>query len=467
MDTNDIGVFLKKLRLKFGYTQLELGKKLNVSDKAISRWESGTGLPEISNLVTIADLFGISVDDILHCNESVLDRPVEAKERPDDIEGNKSDADASAVSETPRTTTASATSAAKEVKPSFSGKFSAILFAVYLAVGSHLAIFIPTAYGSPHIMPTDAAVLIIATALVLLSATATALTPILPRKISFIIKISLCAASVTVALSLVTVFATVYGDKSINVNYNYADNVMNGAFAATCAAVVFILTVVRLLYLISEYVNIEKIGKVLRFVCIGVASAALITGIICMALTASPAQLFDLIFKGTVSFNNESCLFFSIYLVLAGIAAVAFTVKEAGVKRMDIVATVFLFLLALVALIASFHFCELTESPVYIDSPAREFVYALTLFAPAVCSLGHIFYGKRNERVAVCTTAAVAFVLLIPCFCYTLNVFALDEYLKAHGYATAVFLRIAVLIAAATGYVMQVISSLKKAVRPI
>lgn len=69
---DDINVNLSRnivfLRKNGKLTQLELGKMLNVSDKAISRWERGEALPDISNLVDISTLFSVSVDSLLKDN---------------------------------------------------------------------------------------------------------------------------------------------------------------------------------------------------------------------------------------------------------------------------------------------------------------------------------------------------------------------------------------------------------------
>lgn len=46
-------------------TQMELAKKLNYSDKAVSKWERGESLPDISVLLEIADLFDITLDDLV------------------------------------------------------------------------------------------------------------------------------------------------------------------------------------------------------------------------------------------------------------------------------------------------------------------------------------------------------------------------------------------------------------------
>lgn len=48
-----------------GLTQLELAEKLNYSDKAISKWERGESLPDLYILQTIADMFGITLNDLV------------------------------------------------------------------------------------------------------------------------------------------------------------------------------------------------------------------------------------------------------------------------------------------------------------------------------------------------------------------------------------------------------------------
>ena len=59
------GTMIRELREKHGLTQAELAEKLNVSDKAVSRWETGKGYPDITLLEPIASVFGISITELL------------------------------------------------------------------------------------------------------------------------------------------------------------------------------------------------------------------------------------------------------------------------------------------------------------------------------------------------------------------------------------------------------------------
>ncbi|MDR0916512.1 MAG: helix-turn-helix domain-containing protein [Oscillospiraceae bacterium] len=58
----DIGQTIKKLRRERDLTQEQLAELIGVTDKAISKWENGTGLPDISQIVPLASVFGVSTD---------------------------------------------------------------------------------------------------------------------------------------------------------------------------------------------------------------------------------------------------------------------------------------------------------------------------------------------------------------------------------------------------------------------
>ena len=65
MNQKLLGATITALRKKHGMTQAALANSLNVSDKAISKWETGLGYPEITLLPKIASTFGVSVDYLL------------------------------------------------------------------------------------------------------------------------------------------------------------------------------------------------------------------------------------------------------------------------------------------------------------------------------------------------------------------------------------------------------------------
>ncbi len=65
MEKKTIGKFIAILRKQKGMTQKELGEKLFVSDKTISRWERDECTPELSLIPAIAEIFGITTDELL------------------------------------------------------------------------------------------------------------------------------------------------------------------------------------------------------------------------------------------------------------------------------------------------------------------------------------------------------------------------------------------------------------------
>ena len=65
MDQTLIGKFIADERKKKGYSQAEFGKKLGVSNKTISKWETGRGFPDISLLLPLCDELEISVNELL------------------------------------------------------------------------------------------------------------------------------------------------------------------------------------------------------------------------------------------------------------------------------------------------------------------------------------------------------------------------------------------------------------------
>lgn len=65
MDTKKIGDFLKSLRKAKGLTQEEVANALFLSPKTISRWENGLGIPDINIISSVADLYEVTVDEIL------------------------------------------------------------------------------------------------------------------------------------------------------------------------------------------------------------------------------------------------------------------------------------------------------------------------------------------------------------------------------------------------------------------
>lgn len=62
---HSVGKTIAQLRTEKGWTQVELAEKLQVSDKAVSKWEKDGGLPSIEFFPVMSELFGVSIDYLL------------------------------------------------------------------------------------------------------------------------------------------------------------------------------------------------------------------------------------------------------------------------------------------------------------------------------------------------------------------------------------------------------------------
>lgn len=65
MDQTKTGELIRLFRTKLGLTQKELAERLNVSDKAVSKWERGGGFPDVSLTPALAEIFGVTVETLL------------------------------------------------------------------------------------------------------------------------------------------------------------------------------------------------------------------------------------------------------------------------------------------------------------------------------------------------------------------------------------------------------------------
>ena len=65
MNNKKTGKFIAERRKEINLSQKQLAEKLNVTDKAVSKWETGNGAPDISLLTTLADVLGVTTDELL------------------------------------------------------------------------------------------------------------------------------------------------------------------------------------------------------------------------------------------------------------------------------------------------------------------------------------------------------------------------------------------------------------------
>lgn len=85
MDANKIGAFIKDLRTGKNMTQKDLAEVINCTDKAISRWETGRGVPEVSLLMPLSKALDISVNELLSGERFIIESKPEEQEQYKDL----------------------------------------------------------------------------------------------------------------------------------------------------------------------------------------------------------------------------------------------------------------------------------------------------------------------------------------------------------------------------------------------
>ena len=65
MNAQKCGKFIAELRKEKNLTQKDLATQLNVSDKAISRWETGKGFPDVDSLQALSKFFSVTINELL------------------------------------------------------------------------------------------------------------------------------------------------------------------------------------------------------------------------------------------------------------------------------------------------------------------------------------------------------------------------------------------------------------------
>lgn len=78
MDASKFGKFISDQRKALGMTQADLGSRLMVTDKAVSKWERGLGFPDINTLEPLAEALQVSVQELMRAEKNVTNEVNEA-----------------------------------------------------------------------------------------------------------------------------------------------------------------------------------------------------------------------------------------------------------------------------------------------------------------------------------------------------------------------------------------------------
>lgn len=66
MEKKTIGTMISLLRKEKGMTQQTLAEKMNVTDKAVSKWERDLSFPDVNTIPKLAEILGVSIDELMH-----------------------------------------------------------------------------------------------------------------------------------------------------------------------------------------------------------------------------------------------------------------------------------------------------------------------------------------------------------------------------------------------------------------
>ncbi len=75
-----LGTMIAELRKQQGMTQLELAEKMGVTDKAVSKWERDLSCPDINSLPNLAEILGVSVDELMQIKKAAAEPVSKATE---------------------------------------------------------------------------------------------------------------------------------------------------------------------------------------------------------------------------------------------------------------------------------------------------------------------------------------------------------------------------------------------------
>ena len=81
MDQAKIGRFIALCRKKQNLTQMQLAEKLNITDRAVSKWENGRSMPDSSIMLELCNVLEISVNDLLNGEVIIMDNYKEKSEQ--------------------------------------------------------------------------------------------------------------------------------------------------------------------------------------------------------------------------------------------------------------------------------------------------------------------------------------------------------------------------------------------------
>ena len=433
MENKQIGDFLKKLRMRSGYTQAEVGMFINVTYKAISRWESGTGTPELGNLLMLSKLYKVTVDDILNCNENVFagSEPPTNTGAPDETERQECPAPAMRTNEY--------AAGGKAIKLSTvlknpSQKFLAVLFFAFLVMGSavltrsadlfYLASEVNSGVENEKVFFNIFFVILIAAV-----AITELLGGIIPKKLYGILSVVIAALITIGTFILATVQLALYGSDDFQYGQSHG-------FGAMIFALLF---VIRLLYVIHDISDNVKVKKALTWAALGVAAASTVCTII-----------FDSALNSQSNSGADSTFYIFRGMIFVSAVTLLFAAAQKFSKWINILTAA---TMIPAGILCTFMFSGLDDIP-FQPYPFESTIWmGLAVCAPVFVTISFLFEGGRLELTATRTAILLAIGTCDPFAVNSIDVFGVNAVCGLHDLAAAAFVRIAVLAAAIITFV--------------
>ena len=73
MEQAMIGKFISACRKEKGLTQMQLAEKLNITNRAVSKWETGKSMPDVSLMLDLCNILGITVNELLSGERIIME----------------------------------------------------------------------------------------------------------------------------------------------------------------------------------------------------------------------------------------------------------------------------------------------------------------------------------------------------------------------------------------------------------
>lgn len=435
MENKQIGDFLKKLRMRSGYTQAEVGMFINVTYKAISRWESGTGTPELGNLLMLSKLYKVTVDDILNCNEDVFagdELPPARAESPDETERQRE-------YPPPTIQTDEYSGNGKTIKLSTvlknpSQKFLTVLFFAFLVMGSAVltrSAELPSLASEVNSGVENEKVFFNIFFVILIAAVAITelLGGIIPKKLYGILSVVIAALITIGTFILATVQLALYG----------SDDFAQGQSHGFGAMIFALLFAIRLLYVIHDISDNVKVKKALTWAALGVAAASTVCTII-----------FDSALNIQSNSGSDSTFYIFRGMIFVSAVTLLFAAAQKFSKWINILTAA---TMIPAGILCTFMFSGLDDIP-FQPYPFDSTIWmGLAVCAPVFVTISFLFEGGRLELTATRTAILLAIGTCVPFAVNSIDVFGVNAVCGLHDLAAAAFVRIAVLAAAIITFV--------------